>query len=407
MSIDNCLAYATQIAERLKAAHAKGITHRDIKPSNIMVTESGQAKIMDFGLAKFAGQTRLTKTGTTVGTPAYMSPEQINLIDVDHRTDIWSLGVVLYEMITSQLPFKGEYEQALLYSIVNEKPEPLARYKIGVSIGLQNIVDKALDKDRETRYQHIDDLLTDLKRERKSGSQIIAPVGKKKHKLAEVLVAAVAIVAVLVAFFVINTLQKQTARMEEPVVAQAKPLTTSAAIPEVDPDMSPDGSKVAYSANENENWDVWVHEIASGQKLNITKDYDGSDNAAKWSPDGNWIAFTSSRDGGGIYLVSEFGGSIRQIVSDMGVGLNWSLDGKKLVYAVYDTSLNDTLNTLKIVTVGDRVKRTIPLSHDCLDPAWSPDGNRIVYLSWNDINMQIRTVDVDGVDPVKLAKRGN
>ncbi len=123
LQVAEIINIASQIAQGLAKAHQHGIAHRDIKPANVMITKDGVTKILDFGLAKLAGQARLTKTGTTVGTPAYMSPEQINLIEVDHRTDIWSLGVVLYEMITSQLPLKGEYEQALLYSIVNEKKE--------------------------------------------------------------------------------------------------------------------------------------------------------------------------------------------------------------------------------------------------------------------------------------------
>lgn len=146
-SIEGILKIAIQIAEGLSAAHKKGITHRDIKTDNIMLTEEEVVKIMDFGLAKLKGVTKLTRTGSTLGTLQYMSPEQSQGIEVDHRSDIFSFGVILYEMITGQLPFKGEHEASVIYSIVNETPEPLARYKANVPEGLQRIVDKVLKKD--------------------------------------------------------------------------------------------------------------------------------------------------------------------------------------------------------------------------------------------------------------------
>ncbi len=181
LSIDNCLAYANQIAEGLKAAHAKGVTHRDIKSSNIMVTESGQVKIMDFGLAKIGGGVHLTKSGMMLGTVAYMSPELVRGAEIDHRTDIWALGVVLYEMITGQLPFKGEYEQAVMYSILNEAPEPITKLRANVSMELERVVKKALQKDRANRYQHVNELLADLK----SATKVLAsePAGTIKPKL--------------------------------------------------------------------------------------------------------------------------------------------------------------------------------------------------------------------------------
>jgi len=159
---------AIQVCEGLNAAHKKEIVHRDIKSDNIMVTREGQVKIMDFGLAKLKGTAKITETGSTLGTAAYMSPEQASGEEIDSRSDIFSFGVVLYEMIAGRLPFKGEHHAAILYAILNETPEPLIRYRANVPEGLQRMIDKALEKDREERYQHIDDLLADLRKERKS-----------------------------------------------------------------------------------------------------------------------------------------------------------------------------------------------------------------------------------------------
>ena len=168
LKLDEILDIAIQVAEGLNEAHEKGIFHRDIKSTNIMVTDKGRVKIMDFGLAKLSGKTKLTKTGMTMGTAAYMSPEQARGERVDHRTDIWSFGIMLYEMITGQLPFKGEYEQAMVYSIMNEEPEPVTGLRTGVPMELERVVNKALAKIPDERYQHADELIVDLKQFKKT-----------------------------------------------------------------------------------------------------------------------------------------------------------------------------------------------------------------------------------------------
>ena len=167
LKIEEALKIAIQISEGLHEAHEKGIAHRDIKSANIIITDKGIAKILDFGLAKLKGQSKLTKVGATVGTATYMSPEQAKGAEVDHRTDIWSLGVVLYEMLTGQLPFKGDYEQAIVYSIINEEPEPMTGLRTGIPMELERIVNKALAKKQDERYQHVNEIIGDLKKLRK------------------------------------------------------------------------------------------------------------------------------------------------------------------------------------------------------------------------------------------------
>jgi serine/threonine protein kinase/tetratricopeptide (TPR) repeat protein len=162
LKIEQALDLSIQIAQGLAEAHHHGIVHRDIKPANILLTKRGAAKIVDFGLAKLATQTALTRPGVAVGTAAYMSPEQSTGNPVDERTDIWSLGVVLYEMIAGRRPFAGEYDNAILYSILNVQPEPISAIRTGVPTDLDPVVRRCLAKEPRERYQHVDELLADL-----------------------------------------------------------------------------------------------------------------------------------------------------------------------------------------------------------------------------------------------------
>ncbi|EQB64037.1 MAG: hypothetical protein RBG1_1C00001G1616 [candidate division Zixibacteria bacterium RBG-1] len=211
ISLKKVLDLAIQIGEGLLSAHEKQIVHRDIKSDNLKVTPKGQAKIMDFGLAKLKGATKLTKAGSTLGTAAYMSPEQASGEEVDQRSDIFSFGVVLYEMLTSKLPFGGEHHSAIIYSILNEEPQPLARFNNKVTPEIERIISKALAKDKEERYQHVDDLLADLRRERKgleyAKSSILTQTyepPKPKKKILKVLIPASVLVFFALLFFILN-----------------------------------------------------------------------------------------------------------------------------------------------------------------------------------------------------------
>jgi len=207
MDPDEVLGIAIQIARGLGEAHEKGIVHRDIKPANIMMSAKDQAKIMDFGLAKLIGTREITEGESTPGTIAYMSPEQSRGEGVDHRTDIWSLGVVLYEMLTGQRPFKGDYYQAVVYSILNEEPEPVHRVRPDLPPGLRKIIARALAKDMYRRYQSTAQLIDDLQRVRE-GLRTGHPAGTEQRFSWSRVLVAVTVLAVLIGMAISFSLLK-------------------------------------------------------------------------------------------------------------------------------------------------------------------------------------------------------
>ena len=187
LTLEEKLSLAIQIAEGLGKAHFAGVIHRDIKPSNVLVDEDGRPRLLDFGLATFEGAIRLTQTGSTVGTAAYMSPEQASGRECDHRSDLFSLGVVLDEMTTDRLPFQGAHNAALMYAIVNEEPQPVARFVSGTPDELQRIISKSLSKHTGERYQSAADLISDLKRLLRSSSSGGEQVAATRRKMLAVL----------------------------------------------------------------------------------------------------------------------------------------------------------------------------------------------------------------------------
>jgi serine/threonine protein kinase/tetratricopeptide (TPR) repeat protein len=214
LPIENAIEIAVQIATGLTKAHEKEIVHRDIKPANIMLTADGVVKVLDFGLAKLSTQTKLTKESTTLGTVSYMSPEQAKGEGVDHRTDIWSVGVVLYEMVAGEPPFKSDYDQAIVYSILNEEPKAVAELNKNTPSELQPIINKCLQKDRQLRYQKVQDLIADLKNITSNSkenvfSEPFEQKGRRKKIVTFVYSALfVMILAVILNYFVIQPMRQ-------------------------------------------------------------------------------------------------------------------------------------------------------------------------------------------------------
>jgi len=208
VSINEATNIAIQIAEGLTAAHKKGIIHRDIKSQNIMITDEGKVKIMDFGLAKIRGGSQLTKIGSTVGTAAYMSPEQAKGEGVDNRTDIWSFGVVLYEIISRHLPFSNDYDAALMYSILNEQYDSIEKYKPDISKELKNILNGCLEKDPEKRFQSFDEIINRFKTiqgvskgAKENANSIIQQIRKPKVFIPAITVIILVVIIALIPYY--------------------------------------------------------------------------------------------------------------------------------------------------------------------------------------------------------------
>ena len=401
LKLDEALDIAIQAAEGLRAAHEKGVVHRDIKSSNLMLTSSGQVKVMDFGLAQLTGGSRLTKTDTLLGTPAYMSPEQAQRLPTDKRTDIWSLGVVLYEMVTGRLPFAGEREPAVLYAILHEAHEPVTAVRAGVPLELDRIITKALAKKPEERYQHVDDMLVDL-RALRGGVSAVRPASPRRWAWA-------ALIPVLLMAGVLAWKALENSQPSEPLRAVA--LTTFPGM-EYFPSFSPDGNHVvfAWTGASGDNQDVYVQQIGSGSPLRLTTD-PGSDYNPVWSPDGKHIAFfrgpppaptgLRSRE---LRIIPPLGGSERKLADVrsqdfmFAAYLAWSADSNYLV--VTDSpgeGMPDALFAVSLET-GEKRPLTNPPRSVLADiaPAVSPDGGSLVFLrrtSWGSGELHLLALD--------------
>ena len=408
LKLDEALDIAVQAGEGLRAAHAKGIVHRDIKSANLMVSPQGQVKIMDFGLAQAADQSLLTKTETLLGTPVYMSPEQAQRLPTDRRTDIWSLGIVIYEMLIGRTPFEGEREQAVLYGIVQEEPEPITSQRARVPLDLDWVVSKALAKDKDERYQHIEEMLVDLRavarqvaEESDTGRpgkrpttkvQREAPARARRRRLAWALgIAAGAVVLAMAGLAVRNFLPKAEAPLEP---LRPVPLTSYPGI-EGGGSFSPDGNHVAFVWNGEtpNNFDVYLKLVGPGPPLRLTTD-PAWDHSAAWSPDGRHIAFLRghppARGEMGLYLIPALGGQERKLAETrvpgslfQGTCLNWSPDGRWLAVCDREDDSPFPLSVFLLsVDTGERRRLTSPTEGEDVSPAFSPDGRTLAFARY-------------------------
>ncbi|MFN2632405.1 MAG: protein kinase [Thermoanaerobaculia bacterium] len=436
LEIRRALEIVAQAAAGLAAAHEAGVIHRDIKPENLMVNRASLVKILDFGLAKIDEKTRAsllssgdltaaagsgeqarTANGTILGTVSYMSPEQAAGRPLDNRTDIFSLGLVLYELLTGRRAFSGDSVIETLHAIIHDEPRPALDANPRLPRAAVDVLEKAIAKDPSDRYRHAGDLELDLRRIRRAidsgvSTRVLAPAGETRGRRALPWIAAAFLM--LAAGFAGWRLGSSRPRPRESTPfagGSLTPLTTDPGY-EGEPTFSPDGQTIAYVADREGNFEIYLQQISGGPALNLTRN-PAADIQPAFSPDGREIAFVSSRAsasammqaspdlpivGGDIWVMPALGGTPRKIVEN-GNFPTWTPDGSGLLY------VHGTFRNTRIARVSSRggESRDVPIQEPSVDryfyPSLSADGRWLLYQNGG----RIEVVSADGGKPRDLA----